>query len=304
MMDKRKAFGEELASRRAERGVSLEEMARVTKVRKPILEALEAGRLDELPPDVFTAGFLRVYAGHLGMNPVQVVSRYKLLTEPVVPAQPKERPAFEGASWGRTAATVALLAALAVVAVWLWWSHREGRWPFSSAWEVVAPGPKPADSGTGAAVPSPSSRPPHEPPSETPVRQPGEPGGASPTVAAPAPSGETPPTSAPAATGAPSAPAPAIQSPSPSPAVQGDVVLSCSQSCWLEMWADGRRVVYRQLTPGEQLAFDGQRFRFNIGNTAGLQLTWRGRPVALPQERGRVLKDFVLPIPPEGTPPR
>jgi hypothetical protein len=85
--------------------------------------------------------------------------------------------------------------------------------------------------------------------------------------------------------------------------VQGDVVLSCSQSCWLEMWADGRRVVYRQVTPGERLAFNGQRFRFNIGNTSGLHLTWRGQPVALPQEKGRVLKNFVLPAQPEGAPP-
>lgn len=72
-------------------------------------------------------------------------------------------------------------------------------------------------------------------------------------------------------------------------------MLKCTQSCWIELWADGKRLLYREAVSGETLVFNGPRFRFNIGNAAGVQVTWKGQPVALPLAKGRVVKNFVLP---------
>lgn len=302
MMDKRKAFGEELAGRRAEKGVSLEEMARVTKVRRPILEALEAGRFEDLPPEVFTLGFLKVYASHLGINPAVVVSQYKRLTEPPVAVAQVQRPGPEAETWIRAAGVVLVLALLAGVAGWLWWSYQEGRWPFAAGEQVAPvsearqerPAPAPEVPRPADRLPAGTSGGPQNPegPQAPPASQ------ANPPSSNPEPS--APPPAVPA-TAAPAQPA-AVPGAPPATVPKGDVVLTCSESCWLEMWADGKRVVYRQVTAGERLAFDGQRFRFNIGNASGLQVYWRGQPVVLPQDRGRVVKDFTLPPPPQGAP--
>ncbi|MBF0429604.1 MAG: helix-turn-helix domain-containing protein, partial [Magnetococcales bacterium] len=57
--------GEALRQLREEKGLTLDEMARRTRVRNTYLQALEEGRIDILPGQVFVAGFLRLYARHL-----------------------------------------------------------------------------------------------------------------------------------------------------------------------------------------------------------------------------------------------
>ena len=56
------SLGPYLRELRERRGVSLEEMARATRVGRPYLEALEAGEFSKLPAPVFTRGFVREYA--------------------------------------------------------------------------------------------------------------------------------------------------------------------------------------------------------------------------------------------------
>lgn len=62
----------ELCSRlrglREERAISLEEASARTRIRVPLLEALEEGRLDALPGLVYARGFLRTYLNFLGAS--------------------------------------------------------------------------------------------------------------------------------------------------------------------------------------------------------------------------------------------
>ena len=77
------SLGEALRSIRRDRGVSLEDLAERTRVRKSYLEALEEMRLDALPSRPFTIGYVRAYATALGLDPDAAVERFKT-DEPVL----------------------------------------------------------------------------------------------------------------------------------------------------------------------------------------------------------------------------
>ena len=62
-------FCERLKATREARGIDLLRVERDTKIRVKFLAALEEGRYEELPADVYARGFLRNYATYLGLNP-------------------------------------------------------------------------------------------------------------------------------------------------------------------------------------------------------------------------------------------
>lgn len=60
-------FGARLRQRREELGLSLDDVAASTRVRKTYLQALEDERLEILPGGSYVVGFLRIYARQLGL---------------------------------------------------------------------------------------------------------------------------------------------------------------------------------------------------------------------------------------------
>jgi cytoskeletal protein RodZ len=70
------SIGSFLKSHREQRRMSLEEVARVTRIPTPSLESIEADRFDELPGEVFVRGFLKSYAHAVGVMPAEVLARY------------------------------------------------------------------------------------------------------------------------------------------------------------------------------------------------------------------------------------
>ncbi len=71
------SLGAHLQRERALRGMSIEEMSSTTRIPLASLRALEGDRLDELPGDVFTKGFLRAYAKALDIDEDRVLSLYE-----------------------------------------------------------------------------------------------------------------------------------------------------------------------------------------------------------------------------------
>jgi len=69
-------FGEELRRERLVREVSLEEISAATKISVRLLTALESSEVAKLPAPVFTRGFIRAYARHLGLDPDEKVNAY------------------------------------------------------------------------------------------------------------------------------------------------------------------------------------------------------------------------------------
>lgn len=68
--------GSILKQSREQKQMTLGEVSRVTRISIPSLEALEHGRFDELPGEVFVRGFLRSYAQAVGVVPNEILAKY------------------------------------------------------------------------------------------------------------------------------------------------------------------------------------------------------------------------------------
>jgi len=69
--------GEMLRLARESHGLPLEVVAAETRIRIEYLEAIEQDDYAALPGDVYTRGFLRNYANHLGLDPEAVLAAYE-----------------------------------------------------------------------------------------------------------------------------------------------------------------------------------------------------------------------------------
>jgi len=68
--------GEYLKSEREKRGISLEEVARITKVTIRYLQTIEAGSVEGLPSTIFVRGFVKDYAKTIGLDGDDIVKRF------------------------------------------------------------------------------------------------------------------------------------------------------------------------------------------------------------------------------------
>jgi cytoskeleton protein RodZ len=69
--------GQELRAARLRRGDDLATVSRSLKIRKDHLEAVEEDRMESLPGKTYAIGFVRSYAGYLGLDAGETVERYK-----------------------------------------------------------------------------------------------------------------------------------------------------------------------------------------------------------------------------------
>jgi len=71
------SIGQALREEREARNISIEEIASATKIVSRYLDALEADRLDQMPGGFFIRGIIRTYARSIGLDPEEVLNRYK-----------------------------------------------------------------------------------------------------------------------------------------------------------------------------------------------------------------------------------
>ena len=69
-------FGARMKRMREERGVTLRQIADRTKLSVSALEALERNDISRLPGGIFSRGFVRSYAGEIGLDPEQTVREF------------------------------------------------------------------------------------------------------------------------------------------------------------------------------------------------------------------------------------
>jgi cytoskeleton protein RodZ len=116
------AIGPALRKVRTQRGLTIDEASRDTRIRKEFLEALEGEDFDRLLGDVHVRGCLRTYASYLGLSPERVVEAYVATqpeelatvtptTEPLEPALGRPRRRDSHRLLVMIAATVLILAA-------------------------------------------------------------------------------------------------------------------------------------------------------------------------------------------------
>jgi cytoskeleton protein RodZ len=73
--------GNELKALRQQKGLTLEQVEQDTKIRVRYLEAIEAGDLKVLPGTVYARGFIKSYADYLGMNGQQLLETHGLIPQ-------------------------------------------------------------------------------------------------------------------------------------------------------------------------------------------------------------------------------
>lgn len=70
--------GAELQAARQRLGWSLPDIAANLRIRLPFLEAIEDGRIADLPGNAYAVGFVRAYATVLGLDPDEVARRFRV----------------------------------------------------------------------------------------------------------------------------------------------------------------------------------------------------------------------------------
>lgn len=70
-------FSRWLRTERELRGLSVEEVVRTTRLAANVIEGLESGAPERMPPAGYLKGYLRTYAGALGLDADDVVLRWQ-----------------------------------------------------------------------------------------------------------------------------------------------------------------------------------------------------------------------------------
>ena len=76
-------LGARLWASREERALSLEEMVVITKIPRRLLQAIEEGKLDDLPEPVYIQGLIRQFADALSLNGVEFASNFPVGSQAV-----------------------------------------------------------------------------------------------------------------------------------------------------------------------------------------------------------------------------
>jgi cytoskeleton protein RodZ len=284
-------IGRTLKEEREARHISLEEIASATKIVPRYLEALENDRFEVMPGGFFIKGIIRTYAKAVGLDPDEVLARYRaagLLGEsgpkrrlglkapapaPPLPGEPPPtaEPAAADLAEPERAIEEAPRPRL---------SEAARRRLFKLAWRTLA--------GlvlVAVLVVLWSNRRPRQPEEKPAIAIPAE------TTSAPA--------SPPAAT---VTPAPAVLEPVPAPvpaveeAAQGvEIEISFQAETWINVLADGVLKVEGVFPPGATARARAEaKLLIHTGNAGGFTFLLNGRPAKPLGRSGQVLTDVKI----------
>lgn len=120
------SLGVELRKQREIRGISLKEIADATKISRRYLEALESDDHAILPAPVFTRGFVREFARHIGLDAEEMADRYSLFMTGGASGDDDEVSHSQPLPFIRVDRNIVIFAVLLLafgVVVWWVWSH-------------------------------------------------------------------------------------------------------------------------------------------------------------------------------------
>lgn len=311
------SVGAYLRELRTSRGVSLDEVARLTRVASRYLTALENDAFSELPAPVFVRGFIRAYCQALGQSPDEALGIYDghdgRAPHPVTPPVPPLRsrstaPRSRGTVVVSFILLVILGMALFTVALVIRPGDRLER-PLVEVRPEPLPVPPAPAAGSGEAVSDASRgavltpRVPGPEPSPASVRPPVQPGSPTATVSPARPSGPGPQAAAgPPATPQPDASAARPVAPPNLERIVGAVsapyhlIARTNESTWIRVRTDDGRSSDETVPAGEIREWVSDRpFVITVGNAGGVSLELNGRPLPPLGARGAVIPRLVLP---------
>ncbi len=263
--------GDDLRAARERLGWPLQDAAATLRLRGTYLEALEDGDLSQLPGNAFALGFLRSYASALGLDPDEMLRRFKAeaaevsqRTELSFPAPVPER--------GLPMGAVILLGLILAIGAYIGWYRLsgEGRLPAETATTIPERLSSLADQALPLAAPPPVRADTAAEPIELPQPMPT----LSPSSAAAAPVSPLP---APLLVVVPPPPAvaPAVVAPSPD---GGRIVLRANAIAWMEVRdKTGTVLLNKVLKPGETWPVPPRAgLLLTTGNAAGTEVLLDG----------------------------
>jgi cytoskeletal protein RodZ len=241
--------GQELRRERELRGVALSDIAKVTKIKLNLLQALEDDKLNILPGEFFIKGMIRAYARCIGLDEDQALNLYKHSLQQkeidsLYESRRRETPILKSRRPNTLLIVAAALIVVAVsVLVFVGFGQNKGQ----ARSEAAAQPPR-----SIAETSSPPPAHPQAPGAKVPKSKP-----------------ETRPTQA-----------PAVQSPAAAEP-RSDVLglkIEFQQETWIQVWSDGRLVLEGNKQPGEQASLSCRwEFLLNTGNAGGFTYTLNGR---------------------------
>ncbi len=291
--------GADLRAARERVGWSLSEMADGLRIRYQYLEALEDGRINELPGNAYALGFMRTYATALGLDPDEIARRFRAeaaevdqKTELTFPVPVPDR--------GVPAGALVLLGVVLAVGVYAGWYRLsgEGRLPAETSSLIPAKLAPLAEQAVPASVPplfptlaQRSKRPAGPEPEADPVQRQAV---AESDQTQPGIASVVPPVPAVSPTQAAAAPAPAAMA--PPPADQARIVLRANADAWIQVRdRSGTILLNRTLHAGDTWEVPPKsNLLMTTGNAGGTDLLVNGAVAPSLGGNGAVRRDVPL----------
>ena len=258
------APGGRLAEARRVQNLTPADVARQLKLSVWQVEALEAGRYQQLPGPIFVRGFIRNYARLVKLDPNELLrAAGDSLPQTVVRPEQQPSPDIPFPVKNPTRWPVLAAAAVAIVGILaiyeFYWSE-----PEASVAQAVAVSPAPAVRAVKGERPQ-----------------------AAPQPTVPASEGQPAVTAATTTQAAPDAPSPVAAAQPDAGGSPGagekQIKLTFDQESWVEIRDRNERVVFSQLNrPGTQQSVSGlPPFSVVVGNSHGVRMRYDDKPVDL-----------------------
>ena len=244
-------IGERLHNAREAKGLSLDAVEGLTRIRAAYLQALEDEQFDRLPGPAYVKGFLRTYAAALGLDPDLLLETYPaeaLKLQPIIAVHGVEvpiQPAATRSPLRRTAtyAGLVLLAGLLAVGAIGYFQLRQFNAPVPP--EAVTPSPP---------QPAPPSAEPIQPPPAIPEPPPGD--------------------------------LKDQREPPPPPVGGVNVELRATGPSWVRVVADGESAFRGIVEAGDVRTWHAeQRLTIRVGNAPAVEVRVNGKRFAPPPRR-------------------
>jgi cytoskeleton protein RodZ len=291
------SLGLYLRGLREAKGMSLDDIARSTRVGRRHLEALESDTFGELPAPVFVKGFIHAYCEFLDSSSEEALGLYReTIGEPAAPHGPL-RPLLAPRTRRAGPLTISIIlfvalgASLFALRLGLQSSRKDtvSAPAREEARKPTTPDPasSPATNATDPSISPSTAQTPAPPPAPAP-----------PAVLAPAPSSA-------ALASAASAPAP----PPPASSTTGEakpgshhLIVRAVEPTWLRVQVDDGQVAEELLQAGAVREWTAtRRFTLTVGNAGGVEIDLNGKRMPSLGAKGAVIQRLVLPQESAGT---
>ena len=309
-------LGQSLKEAREQKGVSLEEVEEVTRIRQKFLQALEEGNYGALPAETYVKGFLRTYAMYLELDPEEVLALYEgrenegkaALSQPGF-FQPMDI-SMAAPSWLTPDLVIGALLIIVLLAFGSWaaWHYLpptiKTQLLFWRATATTTPSPTATTSTEIVLPPATPTATPTTMPTTTPTEMPTATPTTMPTAAA-----VVLPTSTPTGVPTSTPTRPPTRTPTPRVSTGIEVELNIVEYTWMRVIVDGDEVFIGSLEAGTTQTWRGREsVALRCGNAGGVEAIINGESLGLLGERGQVvdiewLAEGVTPTPatPEAT---